>query len=72
MKRFYKDACDKNVATRVIFTNDSKYYYDEAFQNEIPAADMLNLFIQGVVLKSGTTYTAAVSCTEAGVISFGA
>ena len=72
MKRFYKDARDKNVATRVIFTNDSKYYYDETFQNEIPATDMLNLFIQGVVLKSGTTYTAAVSCTEAGVISFGA
>lgn len=71
-KRVYNDAEDKNVAAVVIFTNDSKYYYDADFEDEIPAEDMLNLFFKGVMLKSGTTYTAAVSCTEAGVISFGA
>ena len=71
MDRIFQDAQDKNVAARVIYTNDSKFYYDSAFENEIPATDMLNLFFQGVVLKSGTTYKAAVSCTEAGVISFG-
>lgn len=71
-ERIFQDACDKNVAAVVIFTNDSKYYYDAEFTQEIPADDMLNLFFKGVVLKTGTTYKAAVSCTEAGVISFGA
>lgn len=72
MKKVYDDAADKNVAVRVIYVDSNTYYYDPEFTEEIPAADMLNLFLKGVVLKTGTTYKAAVSCTEAGVISFGA
>ena len=69
--RIFNDACDKNVAAIVIYKNSNKFYYDAEFENEIPADDMLNLFFKGVVLKDGTTYKNAVSCTEAGVISFG-
>lgn len=71
MNRVYQDAIDKNVATVVIFSNNGSYYYDEAKTKEVPAKDMLNLFMKGVVAFDGTTYTKAVSCTAAGVISFG-
>ncbi len=69
--RVFNDACDKNVAKVVIFKNETKYYYDEAFKNEVPAADMLNLFFKGMVVKDGTTYKTVLSCTEAGVINIG-
>ena len=69
-KRFYDDACDKNVAAVVVYVNGSSYYYDAAFKEEVPATDMLNLFIKGVVFKSGDTYLKAISCSEAGVVAF--
>lgn len=72
MKEIYNDACDKNVAVRVVYANSAnKIFYDEAFAKEVPAADALNLFLKGVVALKGTTYYAAVSCTAAGVINFG-
>ena len=72
MTKIYNDACDKNVATNVVYLNESnELFYDAAFANAVKPADCLNLFHKGVVgVKDGTHY-AAVSCTSAGVISFG-
>ena len=71
MKKIYDDANDK-YATVVLFVNGSnELFYDEAFTTAVPAADLFHLFIAGVVAKKGDVYYKPVSCTEAGVISFG-
>lgn len=70
MDRIYDDACDKNVAAVVVYINSGSYYYDAAFTKAVPATDMLNLFLKGVVFKNNDTYVKAIACTEAGVVSF--
>lgn len=70
MNRIYNDACDKNVAANVIYSNGTKFYFDDKLTEEIPAAEMLNIFCKGVVCKKGTSYYKPVSCTEAGAITF--
>lgn len=72
--RVYQDAEDKNVATVVIYANESKaLFYDSAFTEAkaVPAADCLNLFFKGVVALYDGSYYTAKSCTDAGVIDFG-
>lgn len=71
MNRVYDDACDKNVAAVIIYKDENSYYYDEAHTKEVPAADMLNLYFKGLIVKDGTTYKTVLSCTEAGVINVG-
>lgn len=72
MDRIFQDAVDKNVAAVVIYADANKdLFYDEAGTTAVPAADCLNLFAKGVVCKYSGTYYKPVSCTEAGVISFG-
>lgn len=71
MKEIYNDACDKNVAVRVVYANaDGEIFYDEDCTKEVPAAEALNLFLKGVVALNDEVYYAAVSCTAAGVIDF--
>lgn len=74
-EKIYNVADDEHVATRVVYANSSnKIYYSETTQNAdtlVPATDCLELFIKGVIAKKGTTFYAAKSCTEAGVIDFG-
>lgn len=72
MKEIYNDACDKNVAVRVVYANSAnKIFYDEAFTKEVPAGEALNLFLKGVVAFKNNAYHAAKGCTAAGVIDFG-
>lgn len=72
MNRIYNDAADKNVATVVIYANESKaLFYDAECTVAVPATDMLNLFLKGVVAVLDGTYYAAVTCTSDGVIDFG-
>ena len=71
MKKLFNDANDK-YATVVLYVNNSnELFYDAAFTEEVPAKDLFHLFIAGVVAKKGDVYYKPVSCTEAGVISFG-
>lgn len=72
--RVYQDAEDKNVATIVVYANESKaLFYDSAFTEAkaVPATDCLNLFFKGVVALYDGSYYTAKSCTDAGVIDFG-
>lgn len=76
MNRVYGDACDKYVATVVVYANSSnKLFYTETLTGAsavaVPATDCLNLFLKGVVAVKGGVYYKAKSCTEAGVIDFG-
>ena len=71
-KTLFKDARDKNVATRVLYVDsDNNLFYDEACKQAVPIEDGLNLFVKGVVAFKDDTYYAAKSCTEAGVLNFG-
>ena len=70
--RIFDDAVDKNVAKVVVFADTNKdLFYDAEFVNKVPVEDGLNLFAKGVVCLYNGSYYAPVSCTEAGVISFG-
>lgn len=72
MDRVWMDAEDKNVATRVLYANESKaLFYDAAFTDAVPAEDCVNLFTKGVVALYNGAYYAPKSCTEEGVIDFG-
>lgn len=72
MKKIFNDACDKNVATVVLYANDSnELFYDAEFEEAVEAADVFNLFIKGVVAVKAGVYYKPLTCTEAGVISFG-
>jgi hypothetical protein len=74
MERIYQDACDKNVAAVVVYLNseDSKLYYDADFtaEMEVPAEDLKNLFVKGVLCDDGTNLLAAQSYSEEGGIVF--
>ncbi len=59
MSKVYQDAVDKNVAVRIIYLKaaDSKLYYDfdgTTYSNEVPATELKNLFMKGVVVDNGT------------------
>lgn len=72
MDVIYNDACDKNVATRIVYADDSnKLFYDEQHTKEVAAEDAMNLFVKGVVAVKSGVYYKAISCTEVGVINFG-
>lgn len=67
-----QDAADKNVAANVVYLDGSNdLFYDAACTKAVAATDCLNLFLKGVVGVKNSTYYKAVSCTSAGVISFG-
>ena len=74
MDRIFQDAVDKNVATVLVYANESKaLFYDADFTEAkaVPADDCLNLFFKGVVALFDGTYYAAKSCSAEGVIDFG-
>lgn len=72
MTKIFNDAEDKNVATNVVYLNESNaLFHDAACTDAVEAEECLNLFHKGVIgIKAGTHY-AAVSCTSEGVIDFG-
>ena len=71
IKKVFIDGDDKNVAVTVIYTADkAKFTYDAAGKIEVPAADIFNLFIKGVVCVYNDSYYAPTACTKAGVITF--
>ena len=70
--RVMGDAEDKYVSTIVIYADANKdLFYDQAGTEAVPAEDCLNLFLKGVVCLYSGTYYKAVSCSDAGEISFG-
>ena len=72
MDKIYLDANDKNIAAYVVYANSSKdLFYDAEFENAVPAADCVNLFIKGAVALYDGAYYKALSVTTAGVINFG-
>lgn len=71
-EKVYANSKDKNVITTVIYTKDGETFtYDAAGTIAIPAADMFGLFLNGVVAVKDDVYYKPVSCTKAGVITFG-
>ena len=74
MNKIFNRAEDKNVATRVVYLNstDSKLYYTSDFQEntEVPAEDMKNLFLKGVVCDNGTAILSAVKYDATNGITF--
>lgn len=72
MDRIYNDAKDKNVAAVLVYANSEKaLFYDAEFTDAVDADDCLELFSKGVICLYDGTYYNAVSCTDAGVLSFG-
>ena len=71
-KTLFKDAGDKNVATRVLYADSgNNLFYDEACTQAVPLEDGLNLFVKGVVAFKEGIYYAAKSCSETGTLNFG-
>ena len=72
MEKIYQRAEDKNVAVRVVYANpsDSKLYFEPEFETEVPAEEMKNLFLKGVVCDNGSGIFAAVSYDETNGITF--
>ena len=70
--KIFQRAEDKFVATRIIYLNseDSKFYYDSNFENEVDAADMQNLFLKGVICDDGIGLYAAMGYDETNGITF--
>lgn len=65
MNRIFNDAKDKNVAVVVVYqNNDGDLFYDSDKTQEVPAEDMFDLFVKGVVAFDGTTYAAAMGYSE--------
>lgn len=54
MDKIFMDAKDKNVASVVIYANESDdtmaYFYDAEKTQEVPAEDMFDLFVKGVIV----------------------
>lgn len=72
--RVFQDAEDKNVATILVYANESKeLFYDAEFTEAkaVPAEDCLNLFFKGVVALYDGNYYSAKKCSDAGEIDFG-
>ena len=71
VEKLFINGDDKNVAATVIYTsNKTKFTYDAAGKIEVPAEDMVGLFIKGVVCVYNNTYYKPTACTKAGVITF--
>lgn len=73
-EKIYEDSDDKYLASRVIYaTEDSgtyTYTYDAEGEVEIEDADLLNLFIKGVVCVLDDVYYSALSYDETNGITF--
>lgn len=71
-ERMYINGDDKNIITTVIYTADGvAFTYDTKGEIAVPAADMFDLFIKGVIAVKDNVYYKPVSCTKEGVIAFG-
>ena len=68
----YNRAEDKNVSVRIVYLNseDNKLYFEPEFENEVPEADLKNLFLKGVVMDNGEGIFAAQSFDETNGITF--
>lgn len=79
MEKLYEDSDQVHVAAVVLYpgTGDAagKYYETAekataaAENTEIPAANIFQLFIKGVLVKSGDNYVKPIACTKAGVLT---
>lgn len=76
--KIFDDAKDKNVAVTVIYFNatDEKYYYvadaeKQDSKTEVPATDLFDLFVKGVVCVNDDVYYTAKSYDETNGIDFG-
>lgn len=71
-ERVFIKGDDKNIVATVIYTADGEAFtYDTKGEIAVPAADMFDLFIKGVVAVKNNVYYKPVSCTKEGVIAFG-
>lgn len=72
MNKIFNDAKDKNVATVIVYLNESNaLFYDKSFTNSVSNEEAKDLFFKGVVAVKDGVYRKPVSCTEEGVIDFG-
>lgn len=73
MAKIYDDAKDKNVATELLYTDGTDFFYDEDMENEVDfSVDGKELFVKGVVaVDEDGVMAKAVSCAANGVITFG-
>lgn len=80
MEKIYEKAEQVHVAAVVLYpgegTGAGKYYMTPgeataaAEGTEISAEDLFQLFVKGVVVKTGDIYRKPVACTKAGVLTF--
>ena len=69
--KIFDDAKDVNVAATIIYTTDgSTFTYDKEGNVAVPAEDMFDLFVKGVLAVKSDVYYKPTSCTVAGVITF--
>ncbi len=71
MNRVFQDAKDKYVSAVIVYFNDNKFYFDEAFEQEVSADEMKDLFFKGIVAVKNDVFYTAKSMTDAGVVDFG-
>lgn len=70
MKKIFKDSCDLNVATRIIYTTDfNTYFYDSNGSLVIPSSEIFNLFVKGVIISKDGVYYKPVKCETNGTMS---
>lgn len=80
MEKIYEKAEQIHVAAIVLYpgegTGTGKYYKTSeeataaAEGTEISAEDLFQLFVKGVIVKTGDVYRKPVACTKAGVLTF--
>lgn len=80
MEKIYEKAEQIHVAAIVLYpgegTGAGKYYKTSeeaaaaAEGTEISAEDLFQLFVKGVIVKTGDVYRKPVACTKAGVLTF--
>lgn len=73
MAKIYQDAKDKNVATIMLYTDGTDFFYDEDMEKEVDfSVDGKELFIKGVMaVNEDGVMAKPVSCAANGVITFG-
>lgn len=66
----YKDECEKNVASIIIFAKNDEYYFDEQFTNRMTQEELEALLLRGAIIyKDGSYYKP--SSFNSNNISFG-
>lgn len=68
----YEDGNHVHVAATVIYAGaNNKFFYDAAKTEagEIPAEDIFELFVNGVLVVSDGKYVRPIACTKAGVLT---